>query len=443
MVVRGGPAVLLAAILSVCVLAPSSAQTESTSGGGADASQTVESPVELAPRFALVTVSETNDPATRLIVDALRTAITDNVDAFFFDHSLSDDAERSVGIDISQPQVVQMVGREGWERYQAEIVIALSATIEDDEGEIAATFIQTSSGDAEAVILDERRVTVRVDNAGRYQREGNYQPIVDGVLQLVDSARPGREVVIRSNGPFVVEGLPPYVQTTSTGTATSTEPGTSTETEELVVTLRGLKTYEITLHRDGYRSETREFYLERRPITVDVPLKPYPRHSLAATMRGLSFPGIEYAYLPGSTRWIAHVGVTSFLFGLTPFRQLAHEGDPKLTTTYGLTELELGWQMLLRSRDVPHRFGLGAAATGRLVHGAGDFGFDPIIPGTLRLITSWEWELSGRFSVTQRLSSDLFMTWKQQFLEPFPWMYRVGPVYWQLPIYRVGLRVRL
>jgi hypothetical protein len=108
-----------------------------------------------------------------------------------------------------------------------------------------------------------------------------------------------------------------------------------------------------------------------------------------------------------------------------------------------LTEIEAGWQWLFRDRDKPHRIGAGAALTARFVHGEVDFGLDPIIPGTFRLIGSWEWELPGRLILTQRLSTDVFTSFNPEFLRPFPWMYKIGPAYWQLPLYRVGLRVRI
>lgn len=385
-------------------------------------------PVELAPRFAIAVIADDTDPALRLVTDAVRTSIDENVDALFFD--LSGQVSTP---DQTPEDSLEVIAQRGWSEFQAEIVIVLTVSRQEgEEIEVNAQYLRVPVGSSEMELLGSSRVTVRIDNAGRYQRPRNYESIVAAVENLRGAALPGREVLIRSNGPFSVDGLPPYV------------PATTTDGTEIAVTLRGLSAYEITLNREGYRSASERFYLERKPLSVDVPLKPYPRHTVAATFRNVSFPGIEYAYLPASTRWMAHAGFTSFLFGLTPLRQMAHESDdPQLITSYGLTELEAGWQWLFRDRDRPHRFGAGAAATLRLVHGNADFGVDPIIPGALRLIGSWEWELPGRFVLSQRLSTDWFASFNPEFLKPFPWMYRVGPVYWQLPIYRIGVRVRI
>jgi hypothetical protein len=373
----------------------------------------------LSPRFALAVDADESDPASRLVVDAAGMAVQDQVDALFFLTEMDRDIDR--------------LAATAWRSHQAEVLIVLSVEPGDgDARTIRAQFFRVSAYETEPEDLGETSVSIRIDNAGRYQRSSNYEPIVSAVSALLTEARPGRELVIRSNGPFSVDGLPAYVS------------GTETDTDELTVELRGLTEYTFTVHRVGYRSETRTIYLERRRLVTEVPLKPYPRHSVAPVLRNVSFPGIEYAYYPESTRWMATAGITSFLFGLTPMRQIAHDdSEAQLITSYGLTEIEGGWQFLFRSRDKPHRFGVGPSVTARLVHGNVDFGFDPILPGAVRLVGSWEWELPGRLTLSQRLSSDWFYSFRPEFLMSFPWMRKVGPVYWQLPIYRIGLRVRI
>lgn len=390
---------------------------------------------DLTPRFAVALWDPEADAATRLVVESLQAALTQEVPAIYF--AVSEGADtRSDTTDLAE------IISTAWDRYQAEIVIVLTArSPSSDKRHITASFFYGYPPPGSPAPVEAREpaeVTVTIDNAGRYQRPDNYTPIINAVAELVPVAGPGREVRIRSNGPFRVEGLPEYVTQTQT------------TDDELKVVVRGLRTYRFTLHRPGYRSETRTVYVERNPVTVTVPLRPYPRHSVTAYLRNLAFPGLEYAYYPESTRWVAGLGVTSFLLGVTPLREISHpEEGPQLFTSYGLTELEATWQVLLRSRDRIHRFGLGAGGAARFVHGNVAFGVDPVVPAALRLIGSWEWELPGRLTLTQRLAMDMFIVPRPEFFSGFSSAQRISPpdsdvaLYRQAPTYRLGLRVRL
>lgn len=410
---------------------------------------------DLSPRFGIAVATELTDPATRLVVDSVVATIQAEVPALYFavtdadsggsdspaqmnastppaESASSAESTSSTESAVAAPTHATLV-REAWDAYQAEIVIVLDVTAPDDEERrVVATYYRGYPPSVQPRPLNTTSVTVSIDTAGRYQRARNYETIVAAVAELVPMARPGRDLIIRSDGPFRVEGLPDYVDQTET------------DENELTVELRGLTQYSFSLHRPGHRSETRSVYLERKPLEVIVPLRPYPRHAVTGYLRNVSFPGIEYAYYPPTTRWVAGFGVTSFLVGMTPLRQLAHpDEDARIITSYGLTELEGTWQYLFRSRDRVHRFGAGAGAALRLVHGNVDFGIDPIVPGTLRVIGSWEWELPGRLTLTQRFASDLFISPRPEFFSAFPLTYKIGPIFWQLPVYRVGVRVRL
>jgi hypothetical protein len=77
------------------------------------------------------------------------------------------------------------------------------------------------------------------------------------------------------------------------------------------------------------------------------------------------------------------------------------------------------------------------------------FGIDPVVPAALRLIGSWEWELPGRLTLTQRLAMDMFIVPRPEFFSGFSSAQRISPpdsdiaLYRQAPTYRLGLRVRL
>ena len=141
---------------------------------------------------------------------------------------------------------------------------------------------------------------------------------------------------------------------------------------------------------------------------------------------------------------MVHGTVTSFLIGVTPLRQTTREDESaQLFTSLDLTEAEVGWSYLFGSRDNRYRWTAGASMAARFVHGNVDFDFDPIIPATLRLAGGSEWEVGRRFSLSQRLSTDLFVSPRSSFVRDQAWLRRGGPIFWQLPIYRVGMRVRL
>jgi len=71
------------------------------------------------------------------------------------------------------------------------------------------------------------------------------------------------------------------------------------------------------------------------------------------------------------------------------------------------------------------------------------FGLDPVIPWTVTPALGWEWEISRRLILSQGLMTDLFLSPRPSFVRGQVWLYRLGPVFWQLPVYRAGVRVRL
>ena len=425
----------------------------------------------LMPRFALAVQARPADPGLRVVLDTALNALASQEQALWFLLEPAAEADASAEAEPAadanaQADVAERLAARAWEEHQAEVMVLLTVEAAEPSANESAGTDQAAadSTDAEGpgaenpatvargstVRIRARLYTVRpasggapegigfwegavqIDAAGRYQRDELWGGLVEAVFEHADAARPVVTLTLRSNGPIEVLGLPEWAPVTAAG-----------ETER-VVTLRSLREYSFTVSRPGARARELTVYVERRPVTMNVELTPYPRHTLAATLRGLAWPGLEYAWYNEATTWTLRAGITSFLVGLTPLRQVAADSaEPRVISSYGLTEVELGWHALLGNRDRLHRFTAGAGAALRLVHGNVSFGLDPAIPWALRPTLGSEWELGRRLILSQRLGTDLFISPRPAFVPASAWTQRIGPVFWQLPIYRLGVRVRL
>lgn len=429
--------------------------------------QSVEQTSGLAPRIAVFVV-EDREPAVPIIAESALGALTDGVpgfwftvesDALFVEGEGDDDPIAADGDDVRAPDPSTLAA-EVWERYQAELLLILSIRRENgDESdaetgatgrerprylvsmEVYQTFARDDLGVDRLASLDE---VVAVDPAGRYQRPETYADFVGALVEVRDIGIPATALTIRSDGPFTITDLPPYAVATAEGVVEE-EPGTvSAIDSEVTLHLRSLSHYDLVLSRPGHRSETLSIFVERLPITADVYFVKYPRHTVGLFLRGLSWPSLEYTWHHPSSRWMVHGAVTSFLLGITPLRQINRQDESaQLFTSMDLTEVEIGWSYLFGTRDDSHRWTSGASVAMRFVYGNVDFGFDPIIPATLRLAGGSEWEIARRFSLSQRLSTDLFVSPRSSFVRDQAWLRRGGPIFWQLPIYRIGVRVRV
>ncbi len=423
----------------------------------------------LAPRIAVFLV-EDFDPAVPIIAESALSALTEGVPGFWFtvEHEgpavegESGAAPSELPLAAALPDPSEL-GAAVWEQYQAELLLILSVRRsggnESEAGpgasgrqrpryavsmEVYQTSLREDLSVRRLTSLDEE---VTVDPAGRYQRPETYDTLVDALAEVRDLGIPATELTIRSNGPFTLSGVPAHAVHTADGAAPTGDGATDTISSagsELTLQLRSLSHYEFVLSRPGHRSESLSIYVERLPITADVYLTEYPRHSVGFFLRGLSWPAVEYTWSPRSSRWMVHGAITSFLVGITPLRQATRDDESaQLFTNHDLAEVEIGWNYLFGSRDSRYRWTSGAAVAMRLVYGNVDFGFDPIIPATLRLAGGSEWEIAPRLSLSQRLSTDLFVSPRSSFVRDQVWLRRGGTIFWQFPIYRIGVRVRL
>lgn len=376
-------------------------------------------------RFALVQENRTGEIAGQALLDAATTVLVSHPGTFWFELA---------GIDPSEIA-----------RYQAEVLAVLSAEADPESSESGTYRVGLQffppHGDLE-VPLSEAFVMVQLDRGGRYQRTETWTLFLRSLDQILPEARPVVPVTIRSRSPITLSGLPEWL----------IDEYVERPSRSIDLDLRTLRDYRVLVEAPGYRSRELSFYVERQPMNLEISLRKYPRHTVALTARGVSWPGLEYTWYDRSTRWTAFIGVTTFAWGLTPLRQFADvvgygdAGDrekARTVTSYPLSEVEVGAGRLLGDRDRPARWYLSAAGLARITHGDLDTGLEPVSPTALRLGIGRERELPWRMILSHRVANDFFWPVETSFLRDVPWSTRIGPVLWQLPVYRLGLRVVL
>lgn len=378
-------------------------------------------------RIAIVLENESGDPAAQALLEAAAAVITSYPDAYWFQLTRFDAA--------------------GARRVQAEVIgrLAVNARAGVSEGEdaweAALRFHAVPRAGGVDDPLAEAAITVNLDRGGRYQRKETWKAFLDAVEQVAADARPVASVRITSSVPITLGGLPHWLE----------EEVRPLPARQRELTLRTLRGYELRSEAPGYRQESILFYLEHEPLEITVAPRKYPRHTLSFIARGVSWPGVEYAWYDRTTRWMVHAGVTTFAWGLTPLRQMGTSdsgGDlsaPKarLVSSHSLTEFELGGGYLAGDRDSAGRWLFSGSGVLRVTHVDDQWSVDPVIPAAVRLGAGRERELPRRMILTQRLATDLYWPVETSFLRETAWAYRLGPLLWQLPIYRVGVRVVL
>ncbi len=389
-------------------------------------------------RFALVLENRTDRAETEALLDAAAAVITAVNDTFWYQFEQFDlEAARDLQTEVIGVLTLE-TSPEDNESYQAELRFYPVPWRDREPDE--------TDRDETLPLLSETLLTVALDRAGRYQRESTWEILVAAVERVLPSARPVTTVTFRAEGfrsrtPITVGGLPEWVAAEAP----------SDPAAEVNLSLRTLRSYDATVDAPGFRPENVRFYLEREPLVIETSLRKYPRHSLALTARGLSWPGLEYTWYDRATRWTLHGGVTTFAWGLTPLRQIGAgfgdderpDRDAQLVTSLPLTELEIGGGRLLGDRDNPGRWHLSAAGVVRFTHGDLDWGLEPVTPAALRLGVGRERELPWLMLLSQRVSTDFFWPVEEAFLQAPRWSSMVGPVLWHFPVYRLALRVVL
>lgn len=387
-----------------------------------------------AARFGIVLQNLTGRSEGVSLLDAAATAMIAYPETFWFH------------LDELDPDLVRL--------YQAEVIVHLTAELHEERPDSEDLYRVSARFDAVPLTIPsdlsrlvasppepvvETSMVVPLDRGGRYLRDATWLPLIRSLERAVRDARPVVTVTITGDGPITVHGYPEWLA-----------PEIPREPQDVVyLELRTLRSYTFTIEAEGYRRKEISFYLERRPLEITVEHQKYPRHSVAFVARGVSWPGIEYAWYNRDTDMMLFAGVTTFGVGVTPLRQLGtgfsgtDARSPKLFDSRPLTELELGFG---RFRDGPEevvRRTFSGALLLRFTNVDSTWELEPVMPSAVRLALGREREISNRFVLTQRLATDFFVPVQMGFLRQTHWAIRVGPVLWQLPIYRLGLRVVL
>lgn len=292
----------------------------------------------------------------------------------------------------------------------------------------------------EVVSTDDQRVlgtysrTVRVDPAGRYAVAALWQPVIAALQEALDSKDP--RVPLRVSGPA---GAAVRVRA-----GTVLVEGTLPRGGAVEILLARFQHLEVDLSLAGYRSAQKTIFLADAPADVVLDLYRYPRHTAAIFLQELSFPEVEYTFFAPQGRWTASVGATSYLVGITPFRELndAHQ-SPQLISSMPLTRITATGGVLLRDRDHPLRIHLQGGVFLRLVHGEGLSGLEPVLPSGAVLRIGAEVEVAQRLVLSAALGSDAYWPVAEPFVGSQVLLRRVGPVVLQTGLLRAGVRVRL
>jgi hypothetical protein len=390
-------------------------------------------------RIALVVADDGLSGASALLMEAALAAITSVEGAFWF----RQERLEAVSARGSEAPVIAhlQVGRLTGDGNPDPVAEDTDAT--DESFLVELDFYRVPrSGTLSRDPLDGAVVTTSIDRAGRYLRSEAWEELVEATRRVHGDARPVSSVTFRSPIPVTIVDAPGWLQ----------DELPDQPVREATLELRTLRNYGFTLHAPGYRPEEVSFYLEREPLTIAATPVKYPRHTVAFMARGLSWPGFEYAWYDSATRWTVQVGITSFALGLTPLRQLAYHLDlddrdnrsPGIISSYPLTEIEVGGGRLLGDRDSVARWLVSGGVLLRLTHGEElGTGLEPVNPAALRFGIGREREVRRRWILSQRLATEWYWPVRESFLTDTPWSYQIGPILWQLPVYRVGMRVVL
>jgi hypothetical protein len=409
---------------------------------GAITAQTEDVGDPRAARIAIVRENPTGEPEGDSLLEAAAAVVVSEIDVLWFDLEAFDfDSAREVQAEVLARLSVE---RSGEEPNAQAVSASSSVPARPDRYTLCLQFFQVPhrrSDGATMIPLSEREITVGLDRGGRYQRIETWQPFIEIASDAAATARPVATVTIRSSVPVTLIGLPPWLEG-----EVPANPQTRHDLE-----LRTLRQYEIIAEAPGYRPVPRSFYLEYDSFTIDIEPRKYPRHSVGFIPRGLSWPAVEYMWYDNQTRWTVFGGVTTFAWGLTPLQQMgtAPKGDErpprdaKIISSIPLHEIEIGGGRFLLDRDRSGRALVSASAVLRITNLDDEWSVEPVAPTALRLGIGWEQELPWRLILTQRVATDLFWPIRPEFLGNPPWAYRLGPILWHLPVYRLGVRVVL
>lgn len=288
-----------------------------------------------------------------------------------------------------------------------------------------------------AELIAAERTTVTIGRLGRYIRSSSWEELVEGLGPFIDAYRPFTEVVIQTEARAKVSWA-------EGNSVVASDDGRA------VVRLRNMRSYTLTAEAEGYRTDSTSLFVERNPMEVSLDLLRYPLWTVDLTLADGSFPRIGGGRFVSKTNLYLYGELTTRAIGFTPFRWEDEEregdgnddGEPKLVSSFPLSELALGGDLFLSDRDRLTRFSLGAQIIGRFVHADYYTGFDPILPAALALRIGVQREFGERLFLFANLDSRFFWLRRPGFVSPFDMIYRLGtlPMLWQPAAFSIGGR---
>lgn len=310
------------------------------------------------------------------------------------------------------------------------IVITLGAPRGEEEQPLTLQLYDVRA----AELIAAERTSVSIGRLGRYIRSSSWEELVAALDPYIDAYRPFSEVVIR----------------TEAGARVSWPEGNSVVASEegrAVLQLRNMRSYTLTAEAEGYRTDSTTVFVERRQMEVTLHLLRYPRWMAELTLADASFPRIGGGRFLRDTTLYVYGELTTRSLGFTPFRwEDDPEGDgddnPKLMSSFPVSELALGTDIFLSDRDRLTRFSLGTQLIGRFIHADYYTGLDPILPAALGLRFGVQRELGEHFFLVASLDSRFYWLRRPAFASPYNMIYQLGglPMLWQPAAFSIGGR---
>ncbi|MFP4300590.1 MAG: hypothetical protein ACOC47_01965 [Alkalispirochaetaceae bacterium] len=299
------------------------------------------------------------------------------------------------------------------------LLITLGARTEEDGHSVTLSLYDVRA----AELLGSLESTVSIDRLGRYLRSSSWEDAVAELAPFIEAYRPFTEVVILTEpGARLTWG--------DSGGAEASEAGRAT------VPLRNMRSYRITAELDGYRTDSTTVFVERERMEVDLDLLRYPRWMVELSFAGLSFPRIGGGRFLRETSLYLYGEFTTRSIGFTPFIQMNRqedEEDPRLFSSYPVSEVALGADLYLRNRNSLLRPSVGVQLLGRFLHAGYISGLDPVLPVGAAVRIGAQYELGEHFFLFSNLDSRFYYLREAPFLAPYDFTYRLGnlPTLWQ------------
>lgn len=308
------------------------------------------------------------------------------------------------------------------------VMITLGSREAEDEHSVALTLYDVRAGE----LLGAMETTISVGRLGRYLRSSSWEEAVEELAPYIEAYRPFTEVVVLTEpGAKLTWGEGGETEASEAGRAT--------------IRLRNMRSYRFTAELSGFRTDSTTVFVEREAMEVRLDLLRYPRWMVELGLAGVSFPRVGGGRFLRDTSLYVYGEFTTRGIGFTPFIQMNNqedEDDPRLFSSYPVSEFALGADLFLRNRDRLLRPSVGLQLLGRFLHADYISGFDPVLPAGVAVRVGAQHELGEHFFLFANLDSRFYYLREPAFLAPYDFTYRLGslPTLWQPVTLSIGGR---